>query len=40
VWTKFRGTDPEENYGTGDTQSLFASPAPRTYYTLRLNLHY
>lgn len=40
VWTKFRGTDPEENYGTGDTQSLFASPAPRTYFTLRLNLHY
>jgi TonB-linked SusC/RagA family outer membrane protein len=40
VWTKFRGTDPEENYGTADTQSLFASPAPRTYFTLRLNLHY
>lgn len=40
VWTNFRGTDPEENYGTGDTQSLFASPAPRTYYTLRINLHY
>jgi TonB-linked SusC/RagA family outer membrane protein len=40
VWTKFRGTDPEENYSTGDTQSLFASPAPRTYFTLRLNLHY
>ncbi len=40
VWTKFRGTDPEENYGTGDTQALFASPAPRTYYTVRLNLHY
>ncbi len=40
VWTKFRGTDPEENYSTGDSQSLFASPSPRTYFTLRLNLHY
>jgi TonB-linked SusC/RagA family outer membrane protein len=40
VWTSFRGTDPEENYGTGDVQTTFASPAPRTYFTLRLNLHY
>jgi TonB-linked SusC/RagA family outer membrane protein len=40
VWTKYRGADPEENYGTGDVQSTFASSAPRQYYTLRLNLHY
>jgi TonB-linked SusC/RagA family outer membrane protein len=40
VWTKYKGTDPEENYVTGDVQSSFASSAPRRYYTLRLNLHY
>jgi TonB-dependent SusC/RagA subfamily outer membrane receptor len=40
VWTQYKGADPEENYGTGDVQSTFASSAPRRYYTLRLNLHY
>jgi len=40
VWTKYRGADPEENYGTGDVQSTFATSAPRQYYTMRLNLHY
>jgi TonB-linked SusC/RagA family outer membrane protein len=40
VWTKYRGADPEENFGTGDVQSTFASSAPRQYYTMRLNLHY
>jgi TonB-linked SusC/RagA family outer membrane protein len=40
VWTKYSGADPEENFGTGDTQSTFATSAPRRYYTLRLNLHY
>jgi len=40
VWTKYKGADPEENYGTGDVQSTFASSAPRRYYTVRLNLHY
>jgi TonB-linked SusC/RagA family outer membrane protein len=40
VWTKYKGADPEENYGTGDVQSTFASSAPRQYYTIRLNLHY
>jgi hypothetical protein len=40
VWTKYKGADPEENFGTGDVQSTFATSAPRKYYTLRLNLHY
>jgi hypothetical protein len=40
VWTKYKGADPEENYSTGDVQTTFASSAPRTYYTLRMNLTY
>jgi TonB-linked SusC/RagA family outer membrane protein len=40
VWTKYKGSDPEENFGTGDVQSNFASSAPRRIYTVRLNLHY
>jgi len=40
VWTKYKGSDPEENFGTGDVQSNFASSAPRRVYTVRLNLHY
>jgi TonB-linked SusC/RagA family outer membrane protein len=40
VWTKYKGSDPEENFSTGDVQSVFASSAPRRYYTVRLNLHY
>jgi hypothetical protein len=40
VWTKYKGSDPEENFGTGDVQSNFASSAPRRIYKLRLNLHY
>jgi len=40
VWTNYTGSDPEENFGTGDVQSVFASSAPRRIYTLRLNLHY
>jgi TonB-linked SusC/RagA family outer membrane protein len=40
LWTGWRGTDPEMNYSTGDTQSNIASSSPRSYYTLRLNLNY
>ena len=40
VWTKYKGADPEENYVTSDVQNTFASSAPRSYYTFRLNLHY
>ena len=40
VWTNYKGSDPEENFSTGDVQSVFASSAPRRYYTVRLNLHY
>jgi TonB-linked SusC/RagA family outer membrane protein len=45
VWTKYKGTDPESNYNstqdaTGNVQTDFATLAPPTYFTLRLNLHY
>lgn len=40
VWTKYKGSDPEENFNTGDVQGNFSSSAPRRIYTLRLNLHY
>jgi hypothetical protein len=40
VWTHYKGADPEENFGTGDVQSVFASSAPRRYFIARLNLHY
>jgi TonB-linked SusC/RagA family outer membrane protein len=40
IWTGWRGTDPEMNYSTGDTQSNIASSSPRSYYTLRVNLNY
>jgi TonB-linked SusC/RagA family outer membrane protein len=40
VWTKYRGSDPEETAGTGDTQATFGNAGPRTYFTGRLVLHY
>ena len=40
VWTKYKGSDPEENFSTTDVQANFTSSAPRRFYTLRLNLHY
>ncbi len=40
VWTKYLGSDPEENSGTGDTQGTFGNAGPRTYFTARLVLHY
>jgi TonB-linked SusC/RagA family outer membrane protein len=40
TWTSYTGPDPEENYGTGDTQTDFSTLAPPRYYILRLNLHY
>jgi hypothetical protein len=40
TWTAYTGPDPEENYGTGDTQTDFSTLAPPRYYILRLNLHY
>jgi TonB-linked SusC/RagA family outer membrane protein len=40
VWTQYKGADPEENFGTSDVQSVFASSAPRRYFIARLNLHY
>ncbi len=40
TWTGYTGIDPESNYGTGDVQNDFSTSAPRTYFTVRLNLHY
>jgi len=45
VWTPYTGVDPEANYvgtanNSGDAPSTFSTTAPRTYYTLRANLHY
>jgi hypothetical protein len=40
VWTRYRGTDPEANYSTGDIQTDFASSSPRSYFTARLNLYF
>jgi len=40
TWTKYLGTDPEENSGTGDTQGTFGNAGPRTYFIGRLVLHY
>jgi hypothetical protein len=48
VWAKtFKGQDPEANYQSGNGSGLgsnnqlnIASSAPRTYYTLRLNLYF
>ena len=40
TWTSYTGFDPEQNYGTGDTQNAFSTLAPPTYFTIRANLHY
>jgi TonB-linked SusC/RagA family outer membrane protein len=40
TWTAYTGIDPESNYGTGDVQTDFSTTAPRTYFIVRLNLHY
>lgn len=40
IWTSWGGTDPEQNYSTGDVQNAFGTSSPRSYYTLRLNLTY
>ncbi|MGH7618824.1 MAG: SusC/RagA family TonB-linked outer membrane protein [Gemmatimonadaceae bacterium] len=40
VWTKYTGVDPEANFGSGDVQTTFSTTAPRTYFSLRANLHY
>ena len=40
TWTSYTGPDPEENYGTGDTQTDFSTLAPPRYFIVRLNLHY
>jgi TonB-linked SusC/RagA family outer membrane protein len=40
TWTAYTGIDPESNYGTGDVQTDFSTTAPRTYLSVRLNLHY
>lgn len=40
IWTGWSGTDPEQNYSTGDTQAAFMTASPRSTFTFRLNLTY
>jgi hypothetical protein len=44
-WSKYTGIDPESNYTSGatglnDTPADFLTQPPKSYFTLRLNLHY
>jgi len=38
VWTKYRGLDPESNYGQNDVPADFLGVAPPSYLTLRVNV--
>ncbi|MDQ3995498.1 MAG: SusC/RagA family TonB-linked outer membrane protein [Gemmatimonadota bacterium] len=38
VWTKYKGLDPEANYGQNDVPTDFLGVAPPTYLTFRLNV--
>jgi len=45
VWSKYTGVDPEANYtsgntGTNDVPADFLTQPPKSYFTVRLNLHY
>jgi TonB-linked SusC/RagA family outer membrane protein len=40
VWTKYTGVDPESSYSTGDVATDFITQPPKSYFTVRLNLHY
>ena len=40
VWSDWTGTDPEQNYGQGNTQQTLLTAAPPTYYTIRFNIRY
>ena len=38
VWTKYKGLDPEANYGQTDVPTDFLGVAPPTYFTFRVNV--
>jgi len=38
VWTKYKGIDPESNYGQTDVPTDFQTAPPPSYYTVRVNL--
>ncbi len=40
VFSDWTGTDPEQNYSQGDTQSTLLTAAPPRYMTVRLNIRY
>jgi hypothetical protein len=40
VWTKYRGTDPESNFSTGNVQTDLLTTSPPSYFTLRMNFHF
>ena len=40
LWTNYTGPDPEANYATGDVQSTYSTSAQRTYFSLKMALHF
>jgi hypothetical protein len=40
VWSDWTGTDPEQGYGQGNTQSTLLTAGPPMYMTLRVNVRY
>ena len=40
IWTSYKGPDPEANYSQSDVQQTYSTSGQRTYFTLRLALHY
>jgi hypothetical protein len=40
VFTDWTGTDPEQNYGQGDTQQTLLTAGPPMYVTFRLNVRF
>jgi hypothetical protein len=40
LWTDYTGPDPEANYSQTDVQNTYSTSGQRTYFTLRVNLHY
>jgi TonB-linked SusC/RagA family outer membrane protein len=40
LWTNYTGPDPEANYSTTDVQSTYSTSGQRTYFTLKMVLHF
>ncbi len=40
LWTDYTGPDPEANYAQGDVQQTYSTSGQRTYFTLRMVLHF